>query len=351
MANKYAQSSGNWSAGGGGGIWYDAASGGSEVAKPAAGDVAYIVDGAAVAIDEDVSCAQITATGNTGYITVAANRTMTLTGNPGLRYSGTSTSGFVRVSSGVLTITHDQGAGTVAVQGDTSNGRPIVTSSTGGLSVSNIGGTAFAAGGGRIEANGTGDVSFVGDIVHTSSNNIYRIAGACTMTITGDITSTGLATGGFVVNAGAVLKILGNINYDSTGVGVVNVAQSIVGSVEWTGARTISAGKYVMFSTGSSHVLKFATATAALSLTCHGALIVNAEATGNLTVTDAGGTANVELQDQFSGACMAGLTDKTCITIKNLTAGNVKKDEVIHGVTGTYEGAGGGGGRAVIIGG
>lgn len=55
MATKYAQSNGNWSAGGAGGIWYDSASGGSVVAKPVNGDAAVINAGVTVTLDESTA--------------------------------------------------------------------------------------------------------------------------------------------------------------------------------------------------------------------------------------------------------------------------------------------------------
>ncbi len=65
MADRYAQTSGNWS----GSIWYDAPFGGSQVSKPVAGDTAYLLGGVTVTLDEDVQCTSIKASDGTNWTT------------------------------------------------------------------------------------------------------------------------------------------------------------------------------------------------------------------------------------------------------------------------------------------
>lgn len=339
MANKYAQSTGNWSAGGAGGIWYDAESGGSEVAKPAAGDVAYICDGAAVDIDEDVSCAQIKNVANTGYITVTANRTMTLTGNPGIDSSTTSTSGFIRVSANTLTITHDQGAGTTAVQ-QTAAGYAVMTSSTGAFTVSNSGGVALesASTGRALNSTGSGAVSITGNLssgsgwssaswvnsstgTHTLDGGITTSGGYSCIWSAGTVNWTPPATAmtvsggngvyhGMSLSGACTVNVLGDLSCTLTGAplnGIIYIQHSSA-VINWIGSRSMAANKAVSIRM-SAGTINLATAGGALVLANSGVLSIEVGA-GTLTTTHAtGGTASIVNQIAVAQAAICGGTE------------------------------------------
>lgn len=180
------------------------------------------------------SIATITNSDNTGNIAVSTNRTLTLTGNPAITYSGTNTSGFFRVSANKLTITHDQGAGTVAVSA-TAAGHAIVLSGSGSCDVSNSGGVALKnSAGGRAFSGATG-----------------------TSTITGEVTMTAAATGPALRVLGGTVNLTGAPTFAAGVVVGGNVAPVWVssGTLNWTGAVTIGSGVYAAVAISNTGVL------------------------------------------------------------------------------------------------
>lgn len=284
------------------------------------------------------SIATITNSDNTGYIAVGSSYTLTLTGNPAISYSGTNSSGFIRVTAGTLTITHDQGAGTVAVL-SSSSGTAIARTSTGAVSLSNSGGTAAKLTGtgrviydnsssssagltitGNIESAGNGTaISLAWDGSHSISGSVIASDGIAinvasgTLTWTpGSITRSGAndRAGGIHVSGGT-LTITGSWSTADTSTGgdlYCAVFRITSGTINWTGAATLAASaNAVLFMHGGT--VNLATASAKLALANSGSLCIIKMA-GTLNTADAGaGAASIANQSATSYAAIPGGTD------------------------------------------
>lgn len=160
MANKYAQTSGNWN----GSIWYDAPSGGSLVDPPGSGDVAFLLAGVAVTLNVDVACDEIKAHNGTGWTTgtlvVPTGTTRTIT-CPAIR-PGTETM-----------MTLGSGGGTLQINGTLygSNG-----SSKYGVNITGTGWTVQAPDGGQFHCVGSSNSS--------AGAEALLISAAATVTLT-----------------------------------------------------------------------------------------------------------------------------------------------------------------------
>ena len=216
----------NWDAANG---WNSQADGlGTDYTNPQnGGGNTYICDcngKTGVVINLAVTVDQIKGTDATGYFSVVANITVTVSSNPGILYSGSNTSGFIRPSANKLTITHDQGAGTTAVS-NTAGGYAIVTSGTGACDVSNSGGTSFSTSstGRGLQHAGSGTGAVIGDWSMSNGGQTIRIA-AGTLNLTG---APILVSGTTISMAAAPLVIVG-------------------GTANWTGSVTIGSGVYAL---------------------------------------------------------------------------------------------------------
>lgn len=400
MANKYAQSTGNWSAGGVGGIWYDAASGGSVVAKPTSGDNAYICSGAVVTINEDATADLIApVTGTTGQIKITGSKTITaaltadyagtfvlwdsgtqvLTINGSVAYSGTSTAGMLTYGTNqTLTIQNTGGAGTVSV---TCSGTGYcILGSSGSCTVSNSGGTACLSSGNGVAlraTGGSGNEYITGLISSTSGGTgVQWHSGGTSSTFAGTVSSSGTGTGlsldsgvktwtpgtgtsssctgaalyGVTITAGTV-KIAGNLSTVQTS-NTANRSGAIIlqgGTVEWTGERTLAANTECSFYVRTG-TLNLATASEALTLENSGTFNIENKA-ATLTMTAAGGTASIVNQTPTSYATIIGGTEtqRGYITGPTIPAEEDVETAVEYGYegdlqTGTLAGGGGGGG-------
>lgn len=275
MANKYAQSNGNWSAGGGGGIWYDAASGGNEVAKPTIGDNAYL-NGCDVTLDENVACDLVDAGATDGRFLIPNSGTVIITADVSSSYAGTMISwgtgtcsltinGDVTYAStstaGMLTVGTGQ---TLAVNGTVTNsstGYGIVGSGTGVLAVSNVGSLAISnSGSGRcISWGSTGALSIAGastgGVAVSAGTGIY-VNAAASLTL-----STGLTgSGGIALNL------------------AVNVAVTISGNVSVTSASSYG----LIFNTAANTKLTISGTLSCSVLSIYGAVRI----TGGTLVLD-----------------------------------------------------------------
>jgi len=297
--------------------WYD---GGAQTAlssypgESGDGDTVTIGDGVTgsqnVVLDGNptYSIASITNGDNTSYITVSTTRTLTLTGDPAINSSYTSYDGFIRVT-GDLTITHDQGAGTVCVLHDATAGNAIKDSGSASWSISNAGGTALKlANKGRVLYHtSSGTLSITGDLHGDSSegasSELIRTA-AGTVTITGDLINDGSCD--CCENYGGTINLIGTCK--GTGGGAHMSCASASGTYTWTGNRSIAASDncHCVLNLGT---MNFATAGANLVLANSGSFVLEQNG-GTLNVADAGsGAAEINNQDATSYAAMVGPTD------------------------------------------
>lgn len=294
MATKYAQASGNFSAGGAGGIWYDAASGGSVVSKPVDGDDARVCAGVIVDLDEDVQCDSIApngavtgqirmpsggvtrtigAAGNTtqlsssyaGAFLVWTDGSGTLVLNGSIVYSGSSTSGMITVGTGqTLTVQNTGGAGTTSVL-CSGTGYAIVTSGSGTLTISNSGGNA-------VSSTGTGNCRAVS---HGSTGSL---------SVTGNVHCTGGVTMGLGANSS------NTINGDFIGTGTVCIHSN--GTTLWNGTCGDTGSRYISITlTGGTLTWignRVMASTAGFMMTQAGGTFALANATGALNLANSG---------------------------------------------------------------
>ncbi len=355
MANKYAQSAGNWSAGGGGGIWFDAPAAGSEVAKPGVGDDAY-TNGNIVTLDENVVCDLVTASTTGGGVLVpsaatvsitadvqsafagtmltwaAANGTLTINGD--VTYASTFTSGMLAVGNGqtllVNGITTCSGTGTaIRAMGSgsttlTNSGNTVVSNTGNGKGIQTANGTVpVTITGNIVISDGIGaqldgssvNKSFTGNLVSTSTNGIDKALILVNGTLTwtpGSGTSAltlGASAGMQIGGNGAVLNITGNVStaWSSAGNAIAGPIYLTVGIINWTGSRTLADGtECIIKQVGGT--LNFATASAKLELANSGTLICLVLG-GTFNTADAGaGAASIVNQNATSYAAFLNAT-------------------------------------------
>ena len=256
MATKYAQTGGNFSAGGAGGIWYDAASGGSEVAKPTGTDIAE-ANGNTVVIDEDVACGGLT-NANGGKFTVATTssaRTIaapvtasavtcveaTLSASNLLTIDGDITGGSASGAMGVAVMAH----GKLAI-GTSSNTRTVTGGSAGtGDSVGVYTGN-YAIYDGTWYANLTATTH--------SAASIRLYTSTTVLTITGTLTAATVVA--LKLNSSGKLKLNGSQIGSSASFPfmTMNSAASAAATVYWDAAAGSTLKWYD--SSGDPHVLK-----------------------------------------------------------------------------------------------
>ena len=239
--------------------WYDGGAQSALSSYPGGAGAGDTVTIAAHAVTLDAnpanSIATITDSGNDGYITVATDRTLMLTGNPAISSSTTSTSGFIRVATNTLTIVHDQGAGTVTVL-QSASGRAILTSSGGGLIASNSGGTVMSGSAGTcLRHDSTGTYSVTG-LVTASGECICIEHRGGTGTIAGNAVSSG-QSGRALVMVGGTCTLNGIPLYTGAGMPRYGTVSTTAGTFIWTGARTVSAGETCAMSFTSMTVTNF----------------------------------------------------------------------------------------------
>jgi hypothetical protein len=317
----YAQGPINWDTTDG---WNTASGGGGTAyTDPQNGVDTFIcnLNGKVVTLNKDVTVDQITATDGTGYLSINGTRTLTVAAENGILYSGTSTSGMVRYTTGAnLTINGE-------VHGS-STGYPIVGSGSGVLSISNAGGRAIrGSASNRIVTHGsTGNLTIVGDIYHSAASVISRtlfISRACTASITGNIYT--YAGYGIYQNAAATTTIVGNATaregggyllYNSSGsmtldgemehtAGGVNTVYVASGTFNWIGSRTLAAGKEIFIEMSAGQV-NLATAAGRLLLQNSGTFVIFSPAAARLVTSAAGGTASIVNQTSTSYAAILG---------------------------------------------
>ena len=236
MANKYAQSSGNWSSGGAGGIWYDSPTGGNPVNKPTSGDNAYILGGVAVTADEDISCELIRpwngSAETNGALAIPASTTRTIVAD---LYGG---------SAALITISGSTPGVTLKLNGTL---RPGLSSSGYALYVTGGSPTIEPASGGAIHCvGGSGGSSGEALLLNLSS-------GTCSATITS--TTGGSASGrvGTRIGGSVALTVTGNVlgGSASTTYGL-QVGVSSTAIVQGTVVGGSAANAFGMYVTGTS---------------------------------------------------------------------------------------------------
>jgi hypothetical protein len=348
MATVQSAATGNFSAGA---TWVGGV-------KPQSGDTANINAGHTVTLDENFT-GNITGSAATGSLTCGTS-TRQIAGN--VTYSGTSTSGLVIVpASATLTI-----AGQVS---NTSSGRAIVTSGSGNITVSNIGGTALSnSGSGRgISTSGTGTMVIVGDVVNTGSGPaILQASTSTSHTITGSMSSGGSSSRsnsfGIQQQAGTV-TFDGNAGHPNTSFGYELFANG--GTINWSGSRTLAAGYDLglYINSGTLNISNLSLAcegiatiirTAAATVTATGATVTLQSASAAFTQlgTNLGANYSVAVigptlpsvanvwygsgQYGYAGGLLS--PTKRASNITNCTSPNIKALTVIDDVSGTYTG-------------
>jgi len=192
MANKYAQSSGNWSSGGAGGIWYDSPTGGNPVNKPTSGDNAYILGGVAVTADEDISCELIRpwngSAETNGALAIPASTTRTIVadlygGSAALITISGSTPGVTLKLNGTLRPGLSSSGYALYVTG----GSPTIQPTTGGA-IHCVGGSG-ATGGEAMLLYATSTATITSATGGSAAYRIgARIGSSANLTVTGDVT-------------------------------------------------------------------------------------------------------------------------------------------------------------------
>ena len=373
----YAQSDGNWDKadnwdtvpGGGGTDYTNPQNGGGNT---------FICDlnGYDIAMNVDVTVDRIVEDTANGTLVVSDTRVLTVSANPGVSYSGTDTSGCIRIGTGgALTITHDQGAGTTAIQASAA-GYAVVTSGSGVLSISNSGGTAVtcSSSGRGVSHGSTGAMTVTGAVSCSGTGYGIVVGAASTNTITGKL-STSASYGYAIRIAGGTTTVNGDIasaaNIGALGSG--GTVQLYSGTMIWSAAstRTVAAGEVCSFrSADSSYTLTLTDVVLQNSGICllmlqsasinhtgftltnmtssaQAAIVGHDIAVTGPTLPGAGDVDSTAADYGYAGA----LTEATCV----LPAVADVKDGVLYGAAGTeFEGelaGGGGGSRGVIIGG
>jgi len=251
MANKYAQTTGNWSTT----TWYTAATGGSTTTAPGVGDVALATTGITITIDQNVTCDSIASgTGALGnFVTDGNNRTLTLA-NGGVNYGGTdSINGFLKYTAGTLTIVGG-GAGTNAINNSSSGYAVYGGTGTESITVSNSGGNAWnnTGSGYALYHKGSGAWNTTGDGVAGASASYGALVNnsSCVLTHTGNLWGSNYSPSGAglaVAACAAASQIIGNPMTTTKGWGLFNAG----GTIKWTGTQTVSAGQYVTINNNS----------------------------------------------------------------------------------------------------
>jgi hypothetical protein len=249
--------------------WHD---GGAQEALntvPGAGDTAN-PNGFGITIDGNVTCDGFVGNENVGHFHVTADRTVTLAVS-GIVSNSTLAAGFIQVSGGTLTLVGG-GAGKTLVAGSGAGGSCIVTSGTAGLTINNEGGTALRnTNWGEVVWHGaTGTLAITGKCTSSSGQCLY-VTGNATWSITntggtaieqtaGDgpcvrcTSGTGTVNGNIVSSCTAayIWRIGSNATLNGMFLSTAGCPTLYlnVGTLTWTGARTLAAGEYAFGYTG-----------------------------------------------------------------------------------------------------
>jgi len=239
-----------------------------------------------VTIDTDLTGtsapAGLTTSNNSGYFSVAAARQIgDGTHNVAISYGGNSTNGFVRVTSGTLTL-----YGSVI---NTAFGHAVVTSGSSGLTINNGTNSAVTASTQSstyaISWGSTGALNITGNITSAGSGtgaSLYINAISSSAVINGNINYPSSNNGQLVIiNASTTLTVNGNISNTGIGFGVrVNYGTLIInGQVSNT-----SSGYAVALYNGANLVISNGTNTAVDENTSSG-YGVYSNATGTIAIT------------------------------------------------------------------
>jgi hypothetical protein len=221
----------------------------------------------------------IQASGATGTLTPTGTGTI----NGSIAYSGTLTAGMIQIGTGAA-IQINGTAATPAVD-NTAGGYAIITTGTGSCSISNVGGTALRAivSGGRALSKGSSSVtSIVGNVVCDCAGYGLRI-GAGTVNFDGlplveDFSNTAVY--------GAVATVTG-------------------GTLNWTGARTISASQF-----GFITILGGTVNLTSLVLQNYGNVLITKKTTGPTLTLGTGATrAKIYNMNPQAQCILGGFTD------------------------------------------
>lgn len=286
------------------------------------GDTVSLIDGTIMALNvspaNSMDSISVPAAG-TGYITVSASRTISLTGATGVTNAGT-TAGVFRVSAGVLTLTC---ACSTAALRNTSSGNLVVTSSTGGLTITN--GSAVAvqsdSTGVGISHAGSGVLSITGKVLSTGANAaIVSGAGNWSITNTGGIAIQATGSAYAFRNTAGVGTVTGDVLQQGTSIsgawlnsstatlvglplcsGVLQPAISLAaGTLTWGCTETIDFGEYAYIS--SQNVLVISS----LNITNNGQFVLVKTAGSTLTVGAGATLANITNSRKSAQAAFIG---------------------------------------------
>lgn len=350
----YAQGTQNWDTAGG---WKTA--GGTPYDDPQNGVDTFIcnLNSQGVTMNKDVTVDQIVASDGAGYLSVSGTRTLTVGASNGLLYSGTSTSGMVRYTTGASLTVNGQsslsgngylfvGGGTgvlalnngsniaVAVSG-TSTGRCVYHHGTGNLTIAgqsdnSASGGSFAV---YVDAAAAVSLSNVGGTVLSIGNStaaahygLYAPSGSPTITIAGNISGSGYGSPAYLMSGTAL--ITGNIScgyvlyypfgairingatvtldgeiLDSISLAAISL---ISGTLNWRGNRSLASGKNALIHMmGGTLNLNHAT-EAPLVLTNDGTFGI-IKTGGTLNYADiGGGAAHINLTSAAARAIILG---------------------------------------------
>ncbi len=345
----YAQGTQNWDTASG---WNSAANGsGTAYTDPQNGANTFICDlnGKVVTLNKDVTVDQIIASDGTGYLTVSGTRTINVSDSNGIYYTGTSTSGMVRIgASANLTVngqvTKGDGAGycivgssdailtvdnsdcttadssAVYVMGNTT-GRVISWGATGNLTIHGtsyysvrtngsaaayaiyvtstctivINGDMMCAGtssGARrcfqISTGTTATITINGNLLRTANGfTVYLQSGTCTINgnISTDYSTNNVVYGTLHTRDTAVCILNGTL---VAGVGPWCISME-GGNLYWTGVREIASDAYVAFYLVYQFAnLYLVTESSKLDLTINGSLFIHRMLTSGIFYEDAG---------------------------------------------------------------
>lgn len=311
----------------------------------------------------DVVVDSIVASDETGYLAHTSGTRSITVGAGGINYSGSNTSGMVRVSGGTLTVVGG-GTGTTAVT-NSSTGTAIYTTSTGAVTVTNSGGTAVScSGNGHGVRTSSGALAVTGEVVNSYGGAaVYHNSSSLNSTFVGSVTNTGdigygwrhlngtltwTPTGvgatidgsgryGMLVSAGTVI-VNGDLSTVRSSASISAPVHIIGGTLEYTGTRALAASADCQIRLGGG-TLNLATESAKLALANSGTFVVEFQ-TGTLNTADAGaGAASIVNQTATSYAAILGGTDaqKAIITGPTIPAEADVKSGVDYGYVGDLQ--------------
>lgn len=273
---------------------------------PGANDDVVIVDGHTITIDlATVTCNSLSGSGSTGCC-VISHIAPTLNIPNGISYSGSLSAGFLQLPTNkALTINS-----TLKLISNAS-GRLLVTA-TGGNSPFTI---TAPIGKNALEMT-----------TNSGTGMVVNPSGSSVGTITGNLTTVGTNTNGYILNSGSTgaVTVEGNVSQVGVGYGCYsNAAGGIVikgnllntgggvaaqangGPITWIGDRTLAAGEtaYVVAALNQSIILASSTLTDALRLNCAGRLLLRTFTTTGTPIVTSSGNYLAAIRVQRGGCC------------------------------------------------